>query len=46
MNCKNCGAPTESDGHGDLIHTNEDDTPGKYGCDPKTKSKSHYPVAA
>lgn len=44
MNCKGCGEPVTSDGHGELIHESEDGIPGKYGCDPKTKGNA-YPVA-
>lgn len=45
MNCKGCGTPVTSDGHGELIHMNEEETPGKYGCDPRAPKGGSYPVA-
>jgi hypothetical protein len=45
MNCKGCGVEVESDGHGELVHVNDDDTPGKYGCNPNDKRATVYPVA-
>jgi hypothetical protein len=44
MKCRNCGNGVTSDGHGDLIHVDDEGKPGAYGCDPKNKGKA-YPVA-
>jgi hypothetical protein len=46
MSCKNCGQGVTSDGYGELVHENEDGSPGTYGCNPRAARGGSYPVAS
>lgn len=45
--CAGCSVEVTDDGHGELVHVVESGAVDAfvYGCDPKTRSKTEYPVA-
>jgi len=46
MKCNGCGEHVESDGHGELVHTEVTGRKMVYGCTPGVKGNVPYPVAS